>query len=103
MSLHLAPLSAPAKPDPGEEERRWTWRNLRECDIGFHIVPMPWQWRMSADLTGGYVGAFGHVQFGPFVLTFEADVGNCSTGDWRAMFGLSEQEAWERSKPVRGK
>ena len=87
-----------------EEVRPWRWRNCRSVSLIGSFSPCPWDWRLtkwSYVPCGSGCDCYGKVwgiQIGPFSFTFSADIGNVSTGDWRARFGLSEEEAWERSK-----
>jgi hypothetical protein len=78
--------------------RRWRWKNLRSCSVAVHLILLPWDWRVSARRSMDYCEFYMQVQFGPVSIKLSGDIGNCSTGDWRAWFGLSEDEAWERSK-----
>lgn len=81
-----------------DDERPWRWRNLREATLVFYLLPLPWQWRWRWKRVSEWLGWSVELSIGPIVIRLECDIGNCSTGDWRARFGLSELEAWNRSK-----
>ena len=88
-----------------EEERRpWRWRNCRSLIVGIAFAPFPWDWHFGVNSVcdgsdaGGCYGKEWWLLLGPVAFNLHADHGNISTGDWRARFGLSETEAWERSK-----
>jgi hypothetical protein len=80
----------------------WTWRNCREITLTVHIALFPWQWFIRAekwdDNSSREFKAW--LQFGPIVLSIDADIGNVSSGDWRARFGLSENEAFRRANHI---
>jgi hypothetical protein len=80
------------------EHRSWRWRNLREASIGITLLLFPWQWRLYWESVSAYDDWHVVVVVGPLVIRAEASYGNCSTGDWRARFGMSDTEAWERSE-----
>lgn len=85
-----------------DEERPWRWRNLRHAEIMVSIVPFPWDWhvqfcRSNDDDAGGCYGVSWNAQIGPFCFGLHVTHGNCSAKGWRGRFGLSEDEAWERS------
>lgn len=77
----------------------WAWRNCREITLSFHVIPFPWQWRVRAEKWDDNSSREfkAYCQFGPFSVGIEADIGNVSSGDWRARFGLSEHEAFRRA------
>jgi hypothetical protein len=88
-----------------EAPRPWRWRNCRAIRLSISFSPLPWTWGLGVWNTcnggehcGGCYGKHWGVVIGPLCFSAEADHGNISTGDWRARFGLSEEEAWERSK-----
>ena len=81
-----------------EEYRPWRWRNLREMEISLSLLIFPWQWRFHWERVLAYDLWHADVIVGPLHLQAWASYGNCSTGDWRARFGLSDSEAWERSE-----
>lgn len=89
--------------DDDEAPRPWRWRNCRGLNASITFAPFPWNWhfgwhsRNDGD-AGGCYGKTWNLMLGPVWFTVMADIGNNSTGDWRARFGLSEEEAWERSK-----
>lgn len=88
-----------------EAPRPWRWRNCRSLLVGLTFSPLPWTWHVrylslcdDGDHVGGAYGKTWTVVFGPFGISVTAGIGNNSTGDWRARFGLSEEEAWDRSE-----
>jgi hypothetical protein len=89
-----------------EAPRPWRWRNCRSLFVGVGFTLLPWDWfRLRAwstcdggDHVGGCYGKQWGLVLGPISLSIGAGIGNNSTGDWRARFGLSEEEAWDRSK-----
>jgi hypothetical protein len=84
---------------PEDEDRPWRWRNCRELSVALVIVPMPWSWRFGAERQNvNYLGGSWAVALGPVVIRIEAWIGNISVEGWQRHFGLSESEAWERSK-----
>lgn len=82
-----------------DEARPWRWRNCREIEIGVVFFVLPWQWRIRRESDSDHTQRRFAMQFGPIGLTILADIGNISDETWRAHFGLSESEAWERSGP----
>lgn len=91
--------------DDDEAPRPWRWRNCRSLFVSITFAPLPWTWRMDAgteadggEHVGGCYGRTWFVMCGPFGITLTAGIGNISEDDWRARFGLSEEEAWDRSK-----
>ncbi len=107
VAVRLDGVAAEARPpsDPDDEPRPWRWRNLRSFTISAYFSPLPWDWHLAAKAvdidegSGGFTGRFYAIAVGPFIFHFEVDIGNCSVPGWRGRFGLSETEAWERSKP----
>lgn len=89
--------------DDEEAPRPWRWRNCRDLTVSAIFAPFPWDWhfgtwtRCDGDVGGAY-GKTWNLMLGPVRFAVQAGIGNCSTGDWRARFGLSEEEAWDRSK-----
>lgn len=83
-----------------DEERPWCWRNCREITIGADIHLLPWQWHIRSEVRSSCCELFAALQLGPLSLTLYCDIGNISDETWRARFGLSETEAWERSGNV---
>ena len=77
--------------------RPWVWRNLRHLQVYFSFEVFPWQWRISAWKESDYSELSATVQFVFISIGMHANCGNCSTGDWRARFGLSDDKAWERA------
>lgn len=91
--------------DDEEAPRPWRWRNCRAVRIGISISPLPWTWSFGVWTlceggahVGGAYGKHWGIGLGPIGLSLQVDHGNISTGDWRARFGLSEEEAWDRSE-----
>ena len=82
---------------------KWTWRNCRSLEIGFSLLIFPWDWHIQAEKwdCNNTCEWKGWAQFGPIVISLDAHIGNVSSESrWRAWFGLSEDEAWERSCKV---
>jgi hypothetical protein len=86
-------------PVPGATDYRpWRWRNLRDATVTAAILVFPWQWRLHWERVSVYDEFHALVLIGPLLLKVECSYGNCSTGDWRARFGMSDLRAWERSE-----
>jgi hypothetical protein len=84
----------------------WVWRNCREIGLEFHLLLMPWQWRLMREKSEYNNSACwqGCAQFGPFFFAFDATSGAAftdgygnATNDWRARFVLSDQKALRNS------
>ena len=82
-----------------DEIRPWRWRNCRQLCVAVWFHVLPWQWRIGCQVVADTYTEFrAGVQFGPIGFQIDADTGNSSAEGWRARFGLSDDEAWERSK-----
>lgn len=83
-----------------DECRGWSWRSCRAIRVALWLEILPWQWRIGSEtVSDTYTEFRWGCQFGPLGLQIIADTGNSSDESWRARFGLSDEEAWERSKP----
>jgi hypothetical protein len=80
------------------ESRVWTWKNTRSVKISVSLFICPWDWFISYAKYTDYELCNTRLQIGPFYLSFEFTIGNSSAEGWRGKFGLSECEAWDRSK-----
>jgi hypothetical protein len=95
----LMPVTPPAWTPEAEVDRPWTWRNLRGLHLSVVFWPCPWQWHVASRIEHAtYYEFSAHLQIGPFEVGIFADTGNVSSeSPWRARFGLSDDEAWERA------
>ena len=80
------------------ESRPWRWRNCRGLELGFWLVLAPWDWRLLWHVINDHTMFHGTAQLGPFNFQVFANIGNNSSEGWGARFGLSEEEAWDRSE-----
>lgn len=81
-----------------EDDKIWTWKNTRSVNLEFLLILAPWEWRVTWVRDSDCYGHTLRIQFGPFCFSLLCDISNCSAEGWQGKFGLSECEAWERSK-----
>lgn len=90
----------------GDLPDKWTWWNCRSLVIGVSWVFCPWDWYVKASPgTNNHSGEWrGWVQFGPLVVSLDAAIGNISSESrWRAWFGITEDEAYQRSANIQAR
>jgi hypothetical protein len=84
-----------------KEKVRWAWRNTRHVSLSLEVNVFPWQWRLAIGRSqNDFAGWSGWIEFGPFMISLYCDIGNVSSGDWRARFAISEATAWNRCVAV---
>lgn len=81
-----------------EDHKVWTWKNTRSIRISVSLFICPWDWFISYDKYTNFDLWHTRLQLGPLTILINCDIGNSSAEGWRGRFGLSECEAWERSK-----
>ena len=86
---------------PQHDQDVWRWKNCRSLAVSIDFFVFPWEWFILAGKFPADVACYQSswfLQLGPFGFKLSAGIGYVSNESrWRAFFGLSEHEAWERA------